>query len=124
MRKKSTSHEKRKKRPLPTASGIDVHCHFDEIVPASALKLWSEQPKSKNPQIHPPAQLDRYETVLRGNGYRRAAIRSSLSGCITKGNGVVMMARRQGWDVPIENQHYAMSRGKGIARPIPTPVFL
>jgi len=93
--------------PRAFAGDIPIHCLFDEIVPAADLKLWSEQPGSKNPQSHPPAQLDRYETVVTGNGYRRCAVRSSLSGCITKGNGLVQMARRRGWSVPIENQHYA-----------------
>lgn len=89
------------------ASGIPVHCKHDRIVPAAELKLWNEQPGSKNPQVHPPAQLDRYETVVEKNGYRRCAVVSSLSGCVTKGNGLVQMARRRQWDVPIEIQHYA-----------------
>jgi hypothetical protein len=105
MTKKRTSHKTPK--PRAVASGIPVHCLHDEIIPSRELKLWGEQHGSKNPQLHPPKQLDRYEVVVRGNGYRRAAIRSTLSGCITKGNGLVLMARRQGWDVPIENQHYA-----------------
>ena len=53
------------------ASGIAVHCHCDEIVPASELKLWSEQPGMKNPQLHPPKQLDRYELVIAGKGSKR-----------------------------------------------------
>ena len=113
MTKKRTSHESRTPKPRALASGIPVHCLHDEIVPSRELKLWGEQHGSKNPQLHPPKQLDRYELVVAGdgtkpgNGYRRAAIRSTLSGCITKGNGLVLMARRLGWDVPIENQHYA-----------------
>jgi hypothetical protein len=114
MTKKRTSHETRKPRgskrapkPRGHAGDIPVFCLFDEIVPAADLKLWSEQPGSKNPQVHPAAQLDRYETVITGNGFRRCAVRSTLSGCITKGNGLVQMARRRGWSVPIENQHYA-----------------
>jgi len=96
-----------KPRPRAHAGTIPVFCLFDEILPARDLQLWSEQPGSRNPQIHPPAQLDRYETVVEGNGYRRCAVRSTLSGCITKGNGLVQMARRRGWSVPVENQHYA-----------------
>lgn len=96
-----------KPKPRGHAGDIPIFCAFDEIVPAADLKLWSEQPGSKNPQVHPPMQLDRYETVILGNGYRRCAIRSTLSGCITKGNGLVQMARRRGWSVPVENQHYA-----------------
>lgn len=94
-------------RARGVASGIPVFCGHDDIVDATALKLWSEQPNSKNPQVHPAVQLDRYETVVTGNGYRRCAVVSTLSGCVTKGNGLVMMARRRGWQVPIERQAYA-----------------
>ena len=106
---------KRQAKPKPRghAGDIPIFCSFDHIVPASDLKLWSEQPGTKNPQVHPAKQLDRYETVILGNGYRRAAIRSTLSGCITKGNGLVQMARRRGWSVPIEDQHY-QSRAEEI----------
>lgn len=97
---------KSKRTPSPEASGIPVHCKYDKIVPAAELKLWNEQPNSKNPQVHPPAQLDRYETVVAKNGFRRCAVVSSLSGCVTKGNGLVQMARRRGWSVPIEIQNY------------------
>jgi hypothetical protein len=108
MTQKRTSHEKRRVKPRGFAGDgkIPVFCAHDEIVPASSLKLWSEQPGAKNPQLHPAAQLDRYETVVAGNGFRRAAVRSTRSGCITKGNGLVQMARRRGWSVPIENQQY------------------
>jgi hypothetical protein len=105
MKKILPDRRKAKSKP-PTASGIPVHCHFDEIVDASARKLWGEQPGSKNPQVHPAKQLDRFKIVVTGNGYRRSAVVSSLSGCVTKGNGMVQMARREGWSVPIERQHY------------------
>lgn len=95
-----------KKKP-PTASGIPIYCAHDAIVAARDLILWGEQKGSKNPKKHPPAQLDRYETVVKGNGYRRAAVVSRRSGAVTKGNGLVQMARRQGWDVPVEYQDYA-----------------
>jgi hypothetical protein len=111
---KPCSHETRRRRPAgkaPKPRGfageIPIYCGHDAVVPASELKLWGEQPGSKNPQVHPPAQLDRYETVVTGNGYRRCAVVSNLSGCVTKGNGLVQMARRRGWSVPIERQDYA-----------------
>jgi hypothetical protein len=111
MTKKRTSHKTPK--PRGVASGIPVFCLHDEIVDAASLKLWSEQPGQKNPQVHPAKQLDRYELVVAGdgrkpgNGFRRCAVVSTLSGCVTKGNGLVMMARRRGWQVPIERQAYA-----------------
>lgn len=84
------------------ASGISVHCHCDEIRAAEDLK-----PYPGNWKKHPPAQLDRYEHVVEGNGWRRAIVVSKLSGCITKGHGAWQMAKRRGWDVPVEFQAYA-----------------
>jgi len=78
-----------------------VHCHFDKLVPASELK-----PFPSNWKKHPPAQLDRYERVVTGNGWRRAIVVSTLSGCITKGHGAWQMAARRGFDVPVEFQAY------------------
>jgi hypothetical protein len=110
MTKKRTSHEKRARRApaeVPLASGIPVHCKFDRIAPASELKLYPGNYKK-----HPPKQLDRMLAVIQGtpqkpgNGYRRAAVVSALSGFVTKGNGLVQMAQRSGLEVPIEIQQY------------------
>lgn len=92
-----------KKNPRPVqVSGISVHCHFDELKPAEDLK-----PFPGNWKKDPPAQLDRYEHVVEGNGWRRAIVVSKLSWCITKGHGAWQMAKRRGWDVPVEYQAYA-----------------
>jgi hypothetical protein len=99
MTKKASSHEK--PQPAPLASGIPVHCKFDRIAPAAELKLYPG-----NYRKHPAKQLDRMHKVIQGNGWRRSAVVSSLSGCVTKGNGTVQMAQRHGLDVPIEIQHY------------------
>jgi len=126
MTQKRTSHEKathwprrrpgealadepksRSSKTVPQASGIPVFCHFDKIVPASELNLYPGNYKK-----HPPKQLDRMLAVIQGtpkkpgNGYRRAAVVSLLSGCVTKGNGLVQMAQRSGLEVPIEYQVY------------------
>ena len=101
---KPSSHKKRKSADRlkeVRASGLPVHCAFSKIVPASELK-----PHPDNPKIHPAKQLDRYETVVVGNGWRRAIVVSSLSGCVTKGHGAMQMAQRRGWDVPVEIQPY------------------
>jgi hypothetical protein len=108
--KNPTSHEISKaRRPVKPvlASGIPVFCHFDKILPASEMKLYPGNYKK-----HPPKQLDRMLSVIQGakgkpgNGYRRAAVVSRLSGCVTKGNGLVQMAQRSGLEVPIEFQSY------------------
>lgn len=89
-------------KPKPIlATGISVHCHFDKILSAGALK-----PYPGNWKSHPPAQLDRYEQVIRGNGWRRAVVISKLSGCITKGHGAWQTAKRAGLDIPVEYQPY------------------
>ena len=111
---KRTSHEISKaararrapKRPVQ-ASGIDVFCKFDRILPATELL-----PHAKNPKKHPAKQLDRYELVVagdgkkKGNGWRRAIVVSTRSLFITKGHGAWQMAMRRGWDVPVEFQDY------------------
>ena len=84
------------------ASKIPVYCAFDEIVSCESLK-----PNPRNPREHPVEQLDRYEAVIRGNGWRRAVVVSSLSGFIVKGHGAYETAKRRGWDVPIEIQKYS-----------------
>jgi hypothetical protein len=96
------------RRPAPPlASGIPVHCKFDKLVPSRELKLYPG-----NYRKHPAKQLDRMLAVIQGkpkkpgNGYRRAAVVSTLSGCVTKGNGLVQMAQRSGLDVPVEYQTY------------------
>lgn len=94
-------------KALPTASGITVHCKFDKIVPAAELKLYPG-----NYRKHPAKQLDHMLTIVRGtakkagNGYRRSAVVSRLSGYVIKGNGLVQMAQRSGLEMPIEYQDY------------------
>lgn len=93
-------------RPAPaTRDGIPVHCHYDKLVSADQLILYPG-----NYRKHPAKQLDRMKTVIagtKGNGWRRCAVVSRLSGYVTKGNGMVQMAKRHGFEVPVEYQDYA-----------------
>lgn len=88
-----------------------MHCHYDELVPASDLRLYPG-----NYRKHPAKQLDLMHTVIAGsasqpgNGWRRSAVVSTLSGCVTKGNGMVQMAQRHGLHIPVEYQTYATRR--------------
>jgi len=107
--KKRTSHEKsRKGRKYPDASGVPVYCKFDRFQHPDELKAHPDNAH----RTHPPKQLDRYEQVIAGsakkpgNGWRRAVTVSDLSGCIVKGHGAWLMAKRRGWLVPVEVQHY------------------
>ena len=114
MMQKPTSHEisrrgrKEPKKADTLASGIPVHCKFDKIISASELKLYPG-----NYRKHPSKQLDRMLRVIQGdgkkpgNGWRRSAVVSTLSGFVTKGNGMVQMAQRHGLVVPIEFQTYS-----------------
>lgn len=110
MAKKQGSHE------IPPAAeatpdGIAVHCKYDQLVLASELKLYPG-----NYRKHKAKQIDRMHTVIvgktkgKGNGWRRCAVVSKLSGLVIKGNGMVQMAQRHGLHVPVEFQSYASRR--------------
>lgn len=107
MAKKPCSHEKLKSAAAVRASGIPVHCKHDKIVPAGELKFYPG-----NYRKHPAKQLDRMLKVIQGddkkpgNGWRRPAVVSLLSGFVTKGNGTVQMAQRHGLEIPVEFQNY------------------
>jgi len=113
MAKKSSSHEKRGPRGGAPQSatntspdGIPVHCHCDKLVPAQDLQLYPG-----NYRKHKAKQLDRMHKVIvgkggNGNGWRRCAVVSKLSGYVIKGNGMVQMAQRHGYHVPVEYQDY------------------
>lgn len=103
MARKSSSHEKSK--VVTTKDGIAVHCKFDRLVPAAELKLYPG-----NYRKHKGKQLDAMHKVINGNGWRRSAVVSSLSGCVIKGNGMVQMAQRHGFEVPVEIQIYKTRR--------------
>lgn len=96
------------KRKPALASGIPVYSKFDRIVPAEELKGHPDNAHRE----HPAKQLDAYELVIagnakrKGNGWRKSIVVSLRSGCITKGHGAWMMAKRRGWLVPVEFQPY------------------
>lgn len=95
MAQKASSHE------ILTPDGIAVHCLHSKIVPASELKLFPG-----NYRKHKAKQLDRMLKVIRGNGWRRCAVVSNLSGLVVKGNGMVQLGIREGLHVPVEFQDY------------------
>jgi hypothetical protein len=95
MPQKQSSHE------ILTPDGIPVHCLHSAIVTADQLKLFPG-----NYRKHKAKQLDRMLKVVKGNGWRRSAVVSNLSGCVIKGNGMVQLAQRNGLHVPVEYQNY------------------
>lgn len=109
MAKKPTSHktEQQPSKPRATASGIAVHCLHDEIVSTESLEPFP----GGNYRKHPAAQLDKFERIIEGNGWRRAIV--VWNNHIVRGHGAWLTAQRRGWDVPIERQNYA-SRAAAI----------
>jgi hypothetical protein len=101
MMKKRSSQE-------TVASGVAVHCKYDAIVDAESLK---PHPDNAH-RSHPAKQLDLYERVIagdgnvKGNGWRKSLVVSKRSGFITKGHGAWQMAKRRGWQLPVEYQDY------------------
>src|SRR5438874_9545569 len=88
---------------IPLASGIPVFSKFDRLAASEELK---PHPDNAH-RSHPDAQLDRYELVIKANGWRKSVVVSARSGFIVKGHGAWLMARRRGWLIPIELQPYA-----------------
>lgn len=72
MAKNPTSHKTKTKpsQPRATASGIPVHCLHDEIVSPESLEPFP----GGNYRKHPAAQLDKFERIIEGNGWRRAIV--------------------------------------------------
>lgn len=78
----------------------EVYCRFTEMRPLVSLV---EHPK--NPNTHPPAQLERLADVIRGNGWRQPTTVSDRSGYIIKGHGRYQAAMLAGFtDAPVEVQ--------------------
>lgn len=109
--RRRSSHETESAAPVPPAraSGIPVWCKFDRLADPEEL---NPHPDNAH-RTHPPKQLDRYEKVIAGtgkkpgNGWRKSVVVSARSGFITKGHGAWLMAKRRGWQVPVEIQAYA-----------------
>ncbi len=80
-----------------------IFCAWQRLAEAGDLK---PHPDNAH-RSHPEKQLDRYEAVIRGNGWRKPVVVSKRSGFIVKGHGAWLMAKRAGWMIPVEDQDYA-----------------
>lgn len=86
-----------------TASGIPVHCAFDEIVDFASLV-----PNPRNPNTHPEKQLQLLAKIIQHQGWRAPITVSNRSGFIVRGHGRLMAAQLLGVDqVPVDRQDYA-----------------
>lgn len=88
---------------LPTASGIVVHCAFDEIVPTVSLIG-----NPRNPNKHPDSQIKLLAQIIGTQGWRAPITVSNRSGFVVRGHGRLLAAQLAGWDqVPVDRQDYA-----------------
>jgi len=93
----------RKSAHKPKTDGIAVRCSFSRMVEVSKLK-----PNPRNPNKHPPEQLDLYSKVIRHQGWRRPIVVSRQSGLVVTGHGALQTALKMGWKtVPVDYQDFA-----------------
>jgi hypothetical protein len=92
------------RQPEPSLP-FKIYCSYDKVVDVVTLQ---EHPK--NPNKHPPEQLDLISRVITSNGWRSPIVVSKLSGFIIKGHGRYQAAVKAGWThVPVEYQEYLSS---------------
>lgn len=90
-------------QPGIEASGIPVHCAFDELVdPVSLI------PNPRNPNRHPDHQIELLARVIKAQGWRAPVTVSNRSGFVVRGHGRLQAALRLGvGQVPVDRQDYA-----------------
>ena len=85
-----------------TASGIPIHCAFDEVADVASLV-----PNPRNPNRHPDAQIDLLARIIAQQGWRAPITVSNRSGFIVRGHGRLLAALKAGWrEAPIDRQDY------------------
>ena len=85
------------------ASGIEVWCQFEELVPTAELK-----PNPRNPNQHPDTQIELLAKNIRYLGWRHPIVISKRSGLIVAGHGRLMAAKKLGVAlVPVDYQNFA-----------------
>ena len=85
----------------PSANGILVHCAHSAIVAAEALV-----PHPRNPNTHPPEQIDLLAHVIRVQGWRNPIVVSTRSNYIVAGHGRLLAALKLGVQVPVDYQDF------------------
>ena len=85
------------------ASGIDVWCSFEKLIPVEELK-----PNPRNPNTHPQRQIELLAKNIQHFGWRQNITVSKLSGFIVSGHGRLMAAKHLGAQiVPVDFQDFA-----------------
>ena len=87
---------------MKTASGIPIHCAFDEVADVATLV-----PNPLNPNRHPASQIDLLARIIKEQGWRAPITVSTRSGMIVRGHARLEAALKAGWrEVPIDRQDY------------------
>ena len=89
-------------QPTSPPPEISVHCAFDEMVAVPEIK-----PNPRNPNRHPPAQIELLAKIIRHQGWRLPVLVSNLSGLMVSGHGRYEAAMILGVEsVPVNFQDF------------------
>jgi DNA modification methylase len=85
------------------ASGIEVWCAHERLIPVEELK-----PNPRNPNKHPEPQLELLAKNIKYFGWRHCITVSKRSGCIVAGHGRLLAAKKlNALLVPVDFQDFA-----------------
>lgn len=85
------------------ASGVDVWCSFEKLVPVEEVT-----PNPRNPNTHPQRQIELLAKNIQHFGWRHPISVSRRSGQIVSGHGRLMAAKHLGLKiVPVDFQDFA-----------------
>lgn len=89
--------------PRTMIGDIPVFCAYDDLVDIGKMV-----PNPKNPNQHPPKQIEALSKIIKAQGWRQPITVSNRSGFIVKGHGRLQAAFLIGADkVPVDFQNYA-----------------
>jgi len=92
----------KKKKSAKAEPENHVHCSFDRMV-----KIGEVKPNPRNPNKHPPAQIQLLAKIIATQGWRTPISVSNQSGLIVRGHGRYEAAKTLGLsEVPIDFQDY------------------
>ena len=94
------------------AGGVPIYCAFDQVVEVGQVK-----PNPRNPNTHPPDQIELLAKIIQAQGWRAPVTVSTLSGLVVRGHGRLMAAIHAGLShVPVDFQEYPR-RSRRACRP-------
>lgn len=84
------------------AGNIPVYCAHDAVLPLDEII-----PNPKNPNVHPPKQIELLSEIIKKQGWRSPIVISKRSGYIVKGHGRLMAAIDGKMEyAPVDYQNY------------------